>query len=65
MKRGLLVVLICLPIVSFAQNWNTVRLNDTVYFANDWNGKKRLKTIWIESFTTTGNDTIFFFLQIL
>jgi len=64
MKKIVLFVAVMM-VGSFAwgQNWSTVRLNDTVYFANDWNGKKRLKTIWIDSITTTGNDTTFFFYK--
>jgi hypothetical protein len=64
MRKFLLVGMLLLSVCdSWAQNWNTVRLNDTVYFANDWMGKKRLKTIWIESFTTSGSDTTFSFYK--
>jgi hypothetical protein len=74
MKRSFVVawVLMFLGCSSaIAQNWNTVRLNDTVYFAHESKdylnyqliGMKRLKVIWVDSFNVVGNDTIFTFYQ--
>lgn len=60
MKCLLITFFITLPFCSAAQNWQSVRRNDTTYFtipaANDY-----LRIIWIDSATTLGTDSIFHF----
>ena len=60
MKKILLIFLLFLSATASAQNWQSVRMNDTVYYtipsANDY-----LRVIWIDSATVSGTDSIFHF----
>ena len=55
MKRALFALLLALPFVCNAQNWQSVRMNDTVYF------RSGLRVIWIDSSQQINNETAFYF----
>ena len=60
MKPLYLTLLVLLPALSQAQDWQSVRMQDTTYYtiptANDY-----LRVIWIDSVTASGSDAVFHF----
>ncbi len=56
MKKLLFLTVLCAPILCFAQDWKSVRENDTTYYdAGD------LKVIWIDSSKSLAVDSVFYF----
>ncbi len=60
MKKLLFIFMLCSPLISSAQNWKSVRMNDTTYYtipaADDY-----LRVIWIDSAKSIGADSIYYF----
>lgn len=60
MKKLLFLFILSLPFFCHAQNWKSVRLNDTTYFTIP-TAENYLRMIWVDSATTSGSDSIFHF----